>query len=107
MHFTDFLIIKATYFFSLGSNKLPVEPDLDDQVLFPLILHLLNHSMEFFAGLVKSSLVSFNPDNGDTTVSVRNVDGDATIANPVLEVHWLEIPIQSWLSPLHPEDHQL
>ena len=69
-----------------------MEPDLDHQVLFLLILHLVNHSVELFAGLVNSSLVSFNPHNGDTTASVRNVicdislrlnlvNGAATLAN--------------------------
>merc|ERR1719268_549381 len=59
---------------ALGPNELAVEPVLDHQILFLLILHLANHPFQFRMSSLHATLVSFDPDHCIALVNVGNVD---------------------------------
>merc|ERR1711936_355802 len=61
------------------SYELSMESIFNYQVFFFFILHLINHSIQFFACLLNTSLVSLNPDDSDSTVGVRNVNSNISL----------------------------
>ena len=53
-----------------------MEPIFNYHVLLLFILHLLDHTLELLLGLLHSGLVSLDPNDCNSAVGVRNVDGN-------------------------------